>query len=209
VKVIATIFRRSTCCAEVALVLSQAGKLYPVEIGEEGISTTRGEKSASVDTTDFHRCAWYPGLAEFIQHPIQRGARRLRMRLLTARERIVLLSWTHGKWQDLVLSAMDARARFQRSAERSTLTMAAASERAMTKCQAMFSTCSMQLMTTRRRPQQRTGAQPTNVVFVAAPWMTRGASRLVGVRPARGASGCRGVTRARTRGNARGERAKP
>src|ERR1700692_1183240 len=101
-KTVAMTFRRCTCGTEVALVPSKEGKLYPVDIGEEGIATTGGQRTASVDTTDFHHCAWYPGLAEFIQQAIRREECRLRMRLLTMRDRVVLLSWAPGRWQDLV-----------------------------------------------------------------------------------------------------------
>jgi Family of unknown function (DUF6011) len=103
VKTVATLFRECACGTDVALVPSQAGKLYPVDLGDEGIVTNRnGNKSAVVETTDFHRCASLPGLTQFVRQAIDRGARRLRMRLLTRADRPVALQWGDGKWRDLV-----------------------------------------------------------------------------------------------------------
>jgi hypothetical protein len=111
-KAVATNFRRCACGSEVALVYSErTGKLYSVEIGDDGIVTTNGPKTASVDTADFHRCAWYPGLAEFIRRAIQRGARRLRMRLLAEGDLPVLLKW-EPKWPNLAFLS-DGQPRYE------------------------------------------------------------------------------------------------
>ena len=93
-KVQTTAFKRCACGAEVALLPAKAGGWYSVEV--EHIDTSGPMRRAIVDNTDFHHCAEYHGLAEFVRRAMERGARRLRMRLLTGDDEPVLLSWTSG-----------------------------------------------------------------------------------------------------------------
>ena len=69
--------------------------MYSVEISDE-ITTVGGVRSAVVESSDFHHCASYPGLAAFLRQAINRGAKRLRMRLLTTKNDPVALKWTKG-----------------------------------------------------------------------------------------------------------------
>lgn len=85
------------CGETVAWVLSSQGKPYPVDIRNEVEQDRYGALSAIVASNDFHSCAYYGGLAEFIRRAIDRSkAARLRIRLLTAQNEHVLISW-NGK----------------------------------------------------------------------------------------------------------------
>ena len=85
------------CGATIAWVQSSRGKPYPVDINDGVEKDKLGRKSAVVATNDFHSCAYYGGLAEFLSRAIERsGAKRLRIRLLTAKNEHVLISW-YGK----------------------------------------------------------------------------------------------------------------
>lgn len=111
-KVVTTLFKTCGCGAIVALVRSErTGNLYSVEIGDDGISTGRhGENVASVDNTDFHQCGYYPGVAKFVRRAIESGASQVRIRLITARNDRVLLSWTEGRWSNGSTLVTDCRA---------------------------------------------------------------------------------------------------
>lgn len=92
--VTAHIIQQCVCGSTVAYVESSRGKLYPVDINGTVTQDKLGRDTAVVKNNDFHHCAYYPGLADFLLRAIERSkAKRLRIRLLTSANEPVLLSW--------------------------------------------------------------------------------------------------------------------
>jgi uncharacterized protein DUF6011 len=92
-----TVIKQCLCGATVAWLMSSRGNVYSVEIRNGVVIDTSGNEAANVIRNDFHECGAYRGLAKFMRNAIDRsGAKRLRVKLLTAANLPVLLSWSEG-----------------------------------------------------------------------------------------------------------------
>lgn len=92
-----TVIKECLCGGQVAWLMSSRGNMYSVEIRNGVAINASGKEVANVLRNDFHECGVYRGLAKFIQNAIERSAaRRLRVKLLTASNMPVLLSWSEA-----------------------------------------------------------------------------------------------------------------